>query len=380
MKFAEINSSIESIPFIDLGCQYRAYREEILREIEEVCDSVSFILGPKVSELEKTLAAYVGRSFCLACSSGTDALFLALKVLGVGPGDEVIVPAFSFFATAEVVSLLGATPVFVDVLSDSFTMDPEKIEAVFTSRTKAVIPVSLFGQVYRAEEINRIAELNGIPVIEDGAQSFGSIRNGKQSLSFGIAGCTSFFPAKPLGAYGDAGAVFVDDAELYEKLRELGNHGQSERYIHSSIGINGRLDSIQAAVLLVKLRHYQEELELRRNISQRYYCELGDLEYVKLPHIEEENTSVFAQFTVMMDNRQDFMEWLKKRGIPTAIHYPVPLYRQPVYESLGCDQSNYPVTEEICRRVVSLPFSAFLSREDQDRVIHVIREWNEGGL
>lgn len=370
---------MKKIPFIDLGRQYRTYREEILKEIEEVLDSTSFILGPKVEELEKTLASYVGRKFCHACSSGTDALFLVLKALGLESGDEVIVPAFSFFATAEVVSLLGAKPVFVDVLPDSFTMDPERIESAITKQTRAILPVSLFGQVYHTEEIDQIADAHGIPVIEDAAQSFGAVRNGKQSMNFGIAGCTSFFPAKPLGAYGDAGAICVDDEDLYGRIRKLGNHGQFERYLHSSIGINGRLDSMQAAVLLVKLRHYQEELDKRRDISARYFRELADLDYIELPHIDEANTSVFAQFTVMVDDRQGFREWLEQRGIPTAVHYPVPLYRQPVYEDLGVDPSQYPVSEDICLRVVSLPFSAFLSRDDQGRLIHTIREW-KGGL
>lgn len=366
------------IPFIDLHAQYREYKKEIQREMDSVLDSSAYIMGPKVGELEQALADYVGRPFCLSCSSGTDALFLILKSLGITTNDEVIVPAFSFFATSEVVDLLGAVPVFVDVCKDTFNIDPVRVETAISSRTKAIIPVSLFGQVYRSEDIDRIELEHGIPIIEDGAQSFGAVRNGKRSPGFGTAGCTSFFPAKPLGAYGDAGAIFVGDKQLYESLQELRNHGQSARYTHSSIGINGRLDSLQAAILLVKLRHYAEELELRQAVSTRYFEDLSDLDYITLPCIDEGNTSVFAQFTVMVENRESFVSWMSENGIPTAIHYPIPLYRQPVYRGRGYEPSNFPVAEHVSARVVSLPFSAFLLEEHQQRIIETIREWNGG--
>ncbi len=366
------------IPFIDLQAQYHAYEEEIRREMDAVLDSSTYIMGPKVEELEEALADYVGRPYCLSCSSGTDALFLVLKALGIGPGDEVIVPAFSFFATSEVVDLLGATPVFVDVCNDTFIIDPARIEEALSPHTKAIIPVSLFGQVYRSEEIDRLGTKHDIPVIEDGAQSFGALRNGKRSPGFGTAGCTSFFPAKPLGAYGDGGAVFVDDEMFYGRLQELRNHGQSARYTHSSIGINGRLDALQAAILLVKLRHYEEELSVRQKVSERYFEGLADLDYIILPRIDAENTSVFAQFTIMVKNRESFVEWMAKHGIPTAIHYPIPLYRQPVYRDYGYDPADFPVSEKVSAHVVSLPFSAFLPSTDQERIVDAIREWKGG--
>jgi UDP-2-acetamido-2-deoxy-ribo-hexuluronate aminotransferase len=373
-----MNKTQTQIPFIDLQAQYREYKHEIQREMDTVLDSSAYIMGPKIGELETALADYVGRPYCLSCSSGTDALFLILKALGVTKGDQVIVPAFSFFATSEVVDLLGAVPVFVDVCEDTFNIDPVKVEAAVSLQTKAIIPVSLFGQVYRSEAIDRIASEYEIPVVEDGAQSFGALRNGKRSPSFGMAGCTSFFPAKPLGAYGDAGAIFVADPQLYERLQELRNHGQSARYTHSSIGINGRLDSLQAAVLLVKLRHYDEELELRQAVSTRYFDGLSDLDYITLPSIDEANTSVFAQFTVMVEDRESFVEWMTENGIPTAIHYPIPLYRQPVYLDRGYDPADFPVSEHVSARVVSLPFSAFLSADHQQRIIEAIRKWKGG--
>ncbi len=372
-----MNTKQQVIPFINLQGQYQQYKKEILHEITEVLDSSSYIMGPKVSELEEALANYVGRNYCLSCSSGTDSLIMMLLALEVGPGDEVIVPAFTFFATAEVVSFVGAVPVFVDVLSETYTMDPQKLKFAISPNTKAIIPVSLFGQIYQHKEIALIAEEHGIPVIEDGAQSFGAVSEGEKSLSFGIAGCTSFFPAKPLGAYGDGGAVFVDDEGLHKKLQTLRNHGQSRRYLHDSIGINGRLDSIQAAVLLVKLKYYDDDLNSRLKVSQRYFEGLADLYNITLPYIKPDNRSVFAQYTILVSDRTSFTSWMADNNIPVAIHYPVPLYRQPVYLSLGYNSKDFPVSEHLSECVVSLPFSPFLSEKDQDRIINTIKDWKK---
>ena len=365
------------IPFIDLQSQYQAYKEEIHKEMDDVLNSSGYILGPKVELLEKELASFTGTSYAITCSSGTDSLVLALMAMGIQAGDEVLVPAFTFFATAETVSFLGAKPVFVDILPDTYCMDPEKAEAAVTEKTKAIVSVSLFGQIGPMDAYSSIAKKYGIKLIEDGAQSFGAEQKGKKSLSFGDMGSCSFFPAKPLGAYGEGGAVFTNNEDLYRTIISLRNHGQSERYLHHRIGINGRLDALQAAVLLVKLRHFSEEMETRQKKAARYMDGLKGLENITLPIIAEGNTSCYAQFTLRVKGRNSFIDFLKKREIPTAIHYPLPLNEQPVYASLGVPNGSYPVSDEISNEVVSLPFSAFLTEKDQDMILASIRDWSK---
>jgi UDP-2-acetamido-2-deoxy-ribo-hexuluronate aminotransferase len=366
---------MNKIPFIDLQSQYQAYKEEILKEMHEVLDSSQYIMGPKVQALEEALAEYVGVKHTLSCASGTDALLLSLMALNLQPGDEVIVPAFTFYATAEVVSFLGAKPVFVDIDPRTYNMDPEKISAAVTEKTRVLMPVSLFGQTGPMEEYLEMAHKHGLTMIEDGAQSFGAEYQGKRSPSFGALGTTSFFPAKPLGGYGEGGAVFTDDGDLYQKLQILRNHGQTQRYIHSYVGINGRLDALQAAILLVKLRHYNQEMNRREELARNYQEGLKDLEGIQLPVVEEGRRSAFAQYTIQVDHREEFLKDLGEKGVPLAVHYPMALFEQPVYQHMVLRTEDFPVTSSVRSRVVSLPFSAFLKEKDQDRIIQAIREW-----
>ena len=359
--------------FIDLKTQYRAYRDEIHREMQKVMDQASFIMGPAVSELEEALGDYVGTQHAIGCSSGTDALLLALMALDIRPGDEVIIPAYSFMASAEMVSLLGARPVFVDIREDDYNIDPERLETKITPRTRAIMPVSLYGQPYDADAVDRVAKEHDLPVIEDAAQSFGAIYRGRKSGKLSLLGCTSFFPSKPLGAFGDGGAVFTQDDDLARKIRILLNHGSSRRYFHEYIGLNARLDSLQAAVLKVKLRHLDEEIEKRREIAARYNASLSGTE-VALPEVQEGRTSVYAQYSIRMKNRDSVADFLNQKGIPTAIHYPRPLYAQPIYSPLKVDRRDYPVSETVSKTILSLPMGPFLSQEDQDRVVSTLQQ------
>jgi UDP-2-acetamido-2-deoxy-ribo-hexuluronate aminotransferase len=360
------------VNFIDLQEQYRRYKTEIDAEIGAVLSSAQFIMGEAVRRLEEDLERHSGVRHAIGCSSGTDALLLALMALEIGPGDEVIVPDFTFFATAEVVSFLGATPVFVDVKESTYNIDPARVEAALTPRTKAIMAVSLYGQCADYDELARIASAHKVHLIEDAAQSYGATYRGRRSCALTELAATSFFPAKPLGAYGDAGAVFTSSDAVAQRIRMLLNHGQSERYRHQHVGINGRLDTLQAAVLRVKLRHFDEECRARQRVADAYDKALTGA--VGTPHIEPWNTCVWAQYTVRTPGRQALIDGLKKQGIPTAVHYPTPLHRQPVYAGMRCPDKGFPVTNRVCEEVVSLPMHPFLTAAEVERIARAIGE------
>jgi UDP-2-acetamido-2-deoxy-ribo-hexuluronate aminotransferase len=360
-------------PFIDLGAQFRAYEPEIRSQIDEVLTTSRFILGPKGAELERRLAAFTGTAHAIACSSGTDALLLALMAHGVGPGDEVVTTPFTFVATAEVIALLGAKTVFVDIEPATYNIDPKRIEDALTPRARGIVPVSLYGQCADMEAILEIAGRRGLFVVEDGCQSFGATRNGTSSCGFPHAGTTSFFPSKPLGCYGDGGMVFTSDGDLAERIRGLGNHGQWERYRHRAIGINGRLDEIQAAVLLAKIPRFPEEVTARAEKGNFYSESLKDV--VSVPSVAPGNTHVFAQYSVRTPDRDALAAHLSGNGIPTAVHYPIPLHLQEAFSELEYGPGDFPVAEAASREIVSLPMSPFLSREDQDEVIRQVRRF-----
>lgn len=360
------------INFIDLQSQYLAYKQEIDREVGEVLASAQFIGGPKLQKLEQDLSAYTGAAHAIGCSSGTDALLLALMALDIKAGDEVITSPFTFIATAEVIAFLGAKPVFVDIDETTYNIDPALIEDAITERTRAIMPVSLYGQCADMDAINTIAEKHGLPVIEDAAQSFGAEYKGKRSCNLSAIGCTSFFPSKPLGAYGDGGAVFTSDAALAEKIRMLLNHGQNARYRHKLVGINGRLDAIQAAVLNIKLAHFDEEVAARHAIAQRYTDLLKETEVVT-PAVEPDRTSVYAQYSIRVSDRESLIAKLGEAGIPAAVHYPMPLHLQEAFANLGYREGDFPVSERVSNEIMSLPMSPFLTQEQQDFVVAAIR-------
>lgn len=348
-----------SIPFIDLKSQYSLINESIQKRINQVLDHGQYVMGPEVYELEEVLAKYVGVKHCISASSGTDTLLIALMALGVGAGDEVITSPFTFIATGEMIALAGATPVFVDVDPKTYNIDPSKIEAAITKKTKAILPVSIFGQCADYDAINEIAKKHGLPVIEDAAQSFGAEYKGRKSCSLTTIGSTSFFPSKPLGAYGDGGALFTNDDSLAEAMRQIRLHGQKAHYVHTRLGINGRLDTIQAAVLLAKMEIFPSEVTARNGVAEKYSRLLQ--EYIDPPYIEPFNKSVFAQYTLRVNNRSIVQEKLKNLGVPTAVHYPTPLHLQPVFSNLGFLEGIYPVSENVAKQVISLPMSPYLT-------------------
>ena len=360
------------INFIDLKAQYKEYQKEIDIEVLEVFASAQFIGGEKLSSLESNLAKYTGAKHAIGCSSGTDALLLALMALDIKRGDEVITSPFTFIATAEVIAFLGAKAVFVDIEEDSYNIDAKKIKDVITDKTKAIIPVSLYGQCADMDSINEIAAEFDIPVIEDACQSFGATYNGQKSCNLSTIGCTSFFPSKPLGAYGDGGAIFTNDDELAQKMRMLLNHGQNERYKHKYIGINGRLDAVQAAVLNVKLKHFDKEVNLRDEIGLRYNDLLEDADVIT-PKISQNNTSVFAQYSIRVKDRQAMVDKLSEKEIPTAVHYPVPLHLQEAFLYLGYKAGDFPISEMISSQIMSLPMSPYLTETEQDFVVEAIK-------
>ena len=356
--------------FIDLKSQYRALREPINTRIQQVLDHGQYILGPEVRELEERLAKWVGTKHCISVASGTEALLIALMARDIGPGDEVITTPFTFVATAEVIALVGAKPVFVDVEADTCNLDVAKLAAAITSKTRAIMPVSLYGQVADMDEINQLAARHGnIVVIEDAAQSFGASYKGRRSCNLSAVGCTSFFPSKPLGAYGDGGAIFTNDDAIARASTEIRVHGQSARYYHTRIGVGGRMDTLQCAVLLAKLDRFDWEVERRIALGARYAERIkASGARAGLVTVRPDRTSVWAQYTVMVDDRDGVQERLKQQGIPTAVHYPRPLHQQPAYEKL-CDAKSFPVSERLAGRVISLPMSADLSDSDMDRVV-----------
>ncbi len=353
--------------FIDLKTQYARIEEQINRRIQNVLNHGQYVMGPEVQEFEGKLAGFVGVKHCIGVSSGTDALLVAMMALEIGPGDEVITTPFTFIATGEMIALLGARPVFVDIDSTTYNIDPARIESAITSRTKAIMPVSLYGQCADFDAINKIAEKHGLPVIEDGAQSLGATYNGRQSCGLSTIGCTSFFPSKPLGGYGESGACFTDDDQLAKVMREIRNHGQDRRYHHPRIGLNARIDTLQAAVLLAKLDIFPEEVEARRKIGARY-SDIINQRGIPLttPVIADGNTSVYAQYTLQSDDRNQVLEKLQNAGIPTAVHYPVPLNKHP---ALQTKQSDLPVADYLSDRVFSIPMHPYLSEQDQDSIV-----------
>lgn len=361
-----------SIEFIDLKTQYEQLREPIRARIDAVLEHGQFIMGPEVAELEQRLAEYVGVGHCIAVSSGTDALLVAMMALGIGPGDEVITTPFTFIATAEMIALLGAKPVFVDIDPRTYNMDPALLAAAITTKTRAIMPVSLYGQCAEFDAINAVAAKHGLPVIEDACQSLGATYKGRQSCALSSIGCTSFFPSKPLGGYGDGGACFTDDADLATRMRQLRVHGQDRRYHHPLIGINGRLDTLQAAILLAKLDRFADEVQARGRIGARYSEWLNG--QVGVPYIEPYNTSVYAQYTVEVDDRDAVQSRLKQHGVPTAVHYPVPLHRQPAFASLGHAAGSFPESERAAGRVMSLPMHPYLDARQQEEIVLALRE------
>jgi UDP-2-acetamido-2-deoxy-ribo-hexuluronate aminotransferase len=361
--------------FVDLKAQYRRIHEHVDERIRRVLEHQRFILGPEVTELEQRLAARVGAKHCIGCASGTDALLLALLALEVKPADEVITSPFTFFATGEMITLAGARPVFVDIEPIGYNLDPEKIEAAITPRTKAIMPVSLYGQPAEMDAINDLAARHGLAVIEDAAQSFGALYKGRHSGNLSTIGCTSFFPSKPLGCYGDGGACFTNDDALAGVMEQLRNHGQGGRYRHTRIGINGRLDTLQAAVLLAKLEIFDEELTARAEIADRYTAFLKDS--VPTPKVLPDRTSVWAQYTIEVDDRASVESSLKGAGIPTAVHYPTPLHLQPVYADLaaeaGWTPGSFPVAEHAANHVLSLPMHPYLEPHQIEQIAEAVK-------
>ena len=364
--------------FVDLKTQYRHLKSSIDARIQAVLDHGHFILGPEVRELEERLAARIDAKYCIGCASGTDALLVALMALGVGPGDEVVTSPFTFFATGEMIALLGATPVFADIEPLTYNIDPAKIEAAITPRTRAIMPVSLYGQPAEMDAINAIAARHQLPVIEDAAQSFGAVYFGRHSGNLSTIACTSFFPAKPLGCYGDGGACFTSDDDLAKAMLEFRNHGQDRRYHHTRIGINGRLDTIQAAVLLAKLDAFDNELIARNEVANRYSSLLKGA--VHTPKVLPSRTSAWAQYTIEVDERDAVEAALREAGIPTAVHYPVALHQQPVFASLGLGSGSFPHAESAAERVLSLPMHPYLAPADVQRVAEAVKSSVQSGV
>lgn len=361
------------VDFIDLKTQQSPVRPGLEIGIHRVLHHGQYIMGPEVRELEQRLAAFIGVKHCLSCSSGTDALLIALMALNIGPGDEVITVPYTWISTAEVIALLHARPVFVDIQPHTFNMDPDKIEAAITPNTRAVVPVGIYGQCADMTRINAIAQKHNIPVIEDAAQSFGAAHHGKKSCCLSTIGCTSFFPSKPLGCYGDGGAVFTDDHGLADKMAQIRVHGQKVKHQHPLVGINGRLDTIQAAVLLEKLKLFPEECGLRWDVGQRYNSLLSGIAGITTPVIGQGNTSVYAQYTLLTEDRGKVENNLKTQGIPSVAYYAVPLHLQGAFRDLGHKPGDFPVAERVASHCLSLPMSPYLTYEDQEPIAQALR-------
>lgn len=370
---------MEQIKFVDLQAQYLAYKEEIDPQVLDVLASNKYIGGPQLAALETELQEFCGCGYAIGCSNGTDALLLTLLAAGIKPHDEVITTSFTFVSTVEMICLIGAIPVFVDIDLDSGLIDANLIESAITAKTKAIIPVSLFGQVPAMDKINAIAKKHSLTVIEDAAQAFGAARGDKHSCNLSTYACTSFYPAKGLGCYGDGGAVFVDNEEDASKLRSLLNHGQSDRYEYVNIGINGRLDDIQAAILRVKLRHYADEIKRRQELAGKYNESLLNHPTLKPLSILESNRSVYSQYSLYcpLGKRDDYRSALQEQGIPTAVYYPKPLHKHAVFNEFAYKNGaalELPNTEEAAARIFSLPVHPFLSDEQQDKIIAAIKD------
>ena len=358
--------------FIDLKQQYLKYQPEIDARIRKVLEHGNFIMGPEVSELEKALAEYVGVQHAITCASGTDSLEIALRALGIGSGDEVITVPFTWISSAESIALVGAKPVFVDIDPLDYNLDVGKLATVITPKTKAIMPVSLFGQLPDMDRINQLASDRAIPLVEDAAQSFGATYNGQKSCGVSTIGSTSFFPAKPLGCYGDGGALFTSDDGLAEKMRAIRTHGGIQRHHHPLLGMNGRFDTLQAAILIAKLAHFPYEVEARGRVGARYSELLKDV--CGTPQIRPGNTHVYAQYTIRVPDRDKRAEKLKAKGIPTAVYYPKCLHEQPVFSGLGYKWGDFPESEKASREVLSLPMHPFLTEKEQDQIVEAVKE------
>lgn len=355
--------------FIDLAAQQERIRDKLEANIKKVLSHGKYILGPEVNELEENLAEYTGAKYCITCANGTDALQIALMSLGIGPGDEVITPGFTYIATAETVALLGAKPIYVDIDPKTYNLDSSLLEAAITSRTKAIIPVSLYGQCADFDAINYIADKYNLPVIEDAAQSFGATYKGKKSCNLSTIACTSFFPSKPLGCYGDGGAIFTNDEELATIIRQIARHGQDRRYHHIRIGVNSRLDTLQAAILLPKLEILDDEMRARRQIAATYTQLLNATGITTTPFIKSYNESAWAQYTIQVDDRDQVQTKLKDQSIPTAVHYPIPLNKQPAVAS----DVHLSVGDAVAQKVMSLPMHPYLNEQSIQTVVELLR-------
>lgn len=367
-----------SVPFIDLKSQYLALKTSIDSRIQKVLESGAYISGPEVLELEKLLAQHTGSKHCLAVASGTDALLMPLMALGIGPGDEVITTAFSFIATAETIVLAGATPIFVDIDRKTFNIDPKKIEAAITPRTKAIMPVSLYGQAADLDEINAIAKKHSLAVIEDTAQSYGARYKDKKSGACTTVAGTSFYPAKPLGCYGDGGAIFTNDDKLLIAMKEIREHGSEKRYYHTRLGLNGRLDTIQCAILLSKMERYDWEVAQRNRIAKRYDASFKGLESIdnqfSTPYVKADNESVWAQYTLTITNRELFQKKMSEFKVPTAVHYPLTMADQPWYKANIKLSHDISVSRWAANHVVSLPMYPDMDDRTQDIVIEAVKK------
>lgn len=357
------------IEFIDLKTQQARIKNQIDAAIQRVLAHGQYILGPEVAELEEKLAAYTGARHCITVANGTDALQIAQMALGIGPGDEVVTPGFTYIATAETVALLGAKPVYVDIDPRTYNLDPALLEAAITSRTKAIVPVSLYGQCADFDAINAIAARHGIPVIEDAAQSFGATYKGRKSCNLSTIACASFFPSKPLGCYGDGGAIFTSDDELAKVMRQIARHGQDRRYHHVRVGVNSRLDTLQAAVLLAKLEIFDDEIASRQRVALEYGRLLSEISIATTPYIELHNQSAWAQYTIRVGDREALQARMKQDGVPTVVHYPIPLNQQP---AVADEQVRLPIGDAVAREVLSLPMHAYLRIAEQAAVISVL--------
>jgi dTDP-4-amino-4,6-dideoxygalactose transaminase len=366
------------VPLLDLKAQFQSIRKEIMTAIETVCDEQAFILGSRVADLEKAIQDYVGAAHAVGVASGTDAILLALMACGVRAGDEVLTVPYTFFATAGSISRLGAKPVFVDIKPDSFNIDPDLIDAAISTRTKAIMPVHLFGQCAEMEKILQVASAHKLPVIEDAAQAFGSERRGRKTGAMGQAGCFSFFPSKNLGAFGDAGMVTTNDPSLGERVRLLRVHGSRERYLHELIGMNSRLDALQAAVLLVKLNHLESWTKGRQRNAARYAALFKEgklLDRITLPVVSRETRHVYNQYVIRVPHRDELRTFLKEKGIGTEIYYPTPLHLQPCYRDLGYDVGAFPHAEQAATETLALPIYAELTADQQSYVVDTIKNF-----
>ena len=360
--------------FIDLKTRHKIIGDKINARIQKVMEHGQFILGPEVREVEEKLAQYTGSKHCVTVSSGTDSLLIALMALGVGSGDEVITVPYTWISTAEVIFLLGAKPVFVDIRSDTWNMDENLLETAITDKTKAIMPVSIFGQCPDMDAINEIAEKYKLPVIEDAAQSFGATYKGKKSCNLSTIGSTSFFPSKPLGCYGDGGALFTTDDELAEKFRWIRVHGRERKHHHPILGVNGRFDTIQAAILLEILAVFPDEVQRREDLGQTYSEGFSGVKGVGTQIIGDHNTSVYAQYTIIAEQREQIQLSLKDNDIPSVSYYSVPLHLQKVFANLNHKKGDFPVAEKIASQCLSIPMSPYLKPEDQKSIIDTLKD------